>query len=166
MIVTAVTRDGERIGMTMSSFNSVSLEPPLVLFSVHKQALSFVHWNEISHYAINVLCEDQEDLSNNFARAKGDKWKGVNPIIGETGAPILPGALVTFECKAHCRYDGGDHDIFIGNIVNIFEGRIVTGRPLLFYAGRYRQLASVETAHTPPADTAELHGWVSDLNAW
>lgn len=165
VIVTAQTAGGERIGMTMSSFNSVSLDPPLVLFSVHRNALTFVHWQEMKHYAINILGEDQEELSNSFARAKSDKWEGVNSAVGENGAPILPGAIVTFECEAYSRYDGGDHEIFVGRILKWHEGRMET-QPLVFYGGKYRQLTSIADAHTPPSDTADLHGWVSDLHGW
>lgn len=165
VIVTAATAGGERIGMTMSSFNSVSLEPPLVLFSVHRKALTFVHWQEMQHYAINILAEDQEELSNRFAKAKTDKWEGIEPIAGETGAPILPGALAAFECEAFSRYDGGDHEIFVGRVLHLHEGRI-GAPPLVFFGGMYRQLAPAAGAHTPPSDNADLHGWVSDLHGW
>ncbi len=93
VVATAISPAGERLGMTMSSFNSVSLDPPLVLFSVHRLALSFSAWQKIEHYAINVLNEDQEELSNRFARAKGDKWEGLAPLFGKTGVPLPRGSL-------------------------------------------------------------------------
>ena len=156
VIVTAATRDGERLGMTMSSFNSVSLDPPLVLFSIRRAALAFAQWCEVTHYAVNVLAEEQEGLSNQFARARGDKWDGVTPRIGGTGAPLMPNASVAFECAAHARHDGGDHEIFIGRVVEIHEQ--AARRPLVFFEGRYRRLAAAASA-TPPEEALLVHGW-------
>lgn len=164
VIVTGAAPDGELIGMTMSSFNSVSLDPPLVLFSVHKKALSFTRWQSMKHYAINILSEDQEDLSNRFARAQGEKWQGVQPAKGKYGVPLIADALVTFECEAHARYDGGDHDIFVGKVVHLHRSRSQHDHPLVFANGRYRRLD--KTAHDRPSDVADLHGWVADLGGW
>lgn len=158
-IVTAVTPAGERLGMTVSSFNSVSLDPPLVLFSVHRQANSFAAWQQVTGYAIHVLNEEQEELSNRFARAKGDKWIGLSPVVGTAGAPLLPNALATFECEAHARYNGGDHEIFLGHVVALRDNPGRRGRPLVFFDGRYRQLATAGSAHTPPSEAVYLHGW-------
>ena len=159
VIVTAVAPDGARIGMTVSSFNSVSLDPPLVLFSVHRQALAFRVWQKIGRYAINILNEEQETLSNQFARAKGEKWDGVMPLSGATGVPIMPNACAVFECQAHARHDGGDHEIFVGRVLEIHESPVSRGRPLVFFEGSYRQLASVATGHKLPEDAVLPHGW-------
>ena len=159
VVVTAVAPDGARIGMTMSSFNSVSLDPPLVLFSVHRQALTFPIWQKIDSYAINILNEEQEILSNQFAHAKGEKWDGVMPLTGVTGVPIMPNACAVFECRAHARHDGGDHEIVVGRVIEIHDHSVTRGRPLVFFEGRYRQLASAVTAHNPPEDAVLLHGW-------
>jgi flavin reductase (DIM6/NTAB) family NADH-FMN oxidoreductase RutF len=159
VIVTAVTPDGARIGMTVSSFNSVSLDPPLVLFSVHRQAHTFPIWQRIGSYAINILSEEQETLSNQFARAKGEKWDGVMPLTGATGVPIMPNACAVLECQAHARHDGGDHEIFVGRVMEIHDHSVNRGRPLVFFEGRYRQLAGATTAHNPPEDAVLLHGW-------
>lgn len=159
VIITALAASGERLGMTVSSFNSVSLDPPLVLFSVHRQANSFAAWQQVPCYAINVLNEEQEELSNRFARAKGEKWTGLSPLAGATGVPVLPNALVTFECESHARYDGGDHEIFIGRVVALRDNLVKRGRPLVFFDGRYRQLAGLGDAHTPPSEAVYLHGW-------
>jgi len=161
VIVTGIAANGEFVGMTMSSFNSVSLDPPLVLFSVHKNALSFVHRQSMKHYAINVLGEDQEELSNRFARAKGDKWQGLKPAKGKSGMPVIPGALVTFECEAYARYEGGDHEIFVGKVVQLHQNRHEHDHPLIFAGGRYGKLD--KTAHKAPAEIGDLHGWVADL---
>lgn len=105
-IITTVTTGGDRLGMTISSFYSLSLEPPLVLFSIWREANSFVAWQQTERYAINVLSEDQEELSNKFARAKGEKWIGQTVLSGKTGLPLLPNAVLTFECEAYDRYEG------------------------------------------------------------
>jgi len=161
VVVTGLTAAGERIGMTMSSFNSVSLDPPLVLFSVHKQALSFPHWREMKNYAIHVLSEQQESLSNRFARAKGDKWQGVEPVDGVAGVPLIPDSLAIFECEAYARYEGGDHEIFVGKVTQLHWKKSAHDHPLVFAGARYRHLD--KSAHKPPEDVADIHGWVGDL---
>lgn len=159
VVATARTQAGELIGMTMSSFNSVSLDPPLILFSVHRKTMSFEAWQSISRYAINVLNEDQEQVSNQFARAGGNKWEDISVLTSASGVPLLPNAAVVFECVSHARYDGGDHEIFLGRVEAMHENAFTRGRPLVFFEGRYRQLASVATAHAPPPGVELLHGW-------
>jgi flavin reductase (DIM6/NTAB) family NADH-FMN oxidoreductase RutF len=88
VVATARTAAGQLIGMTMSSFNSVSLDPPLILFSVLRRARGFAAWQTVERYAINVLNEEQEQISNQFARATGDKWDGISPLTSETGVPM------------------------------------------------------------------------------
>jgi flavin reductase (DIM6/NTAB) family NADH-FMN oxidoreductase RutF len=157
-IVTTVAPGGERLGMTISSFNSLSLDPPLVLFSIVKAAHSFTAWQQAERYAINVLSEDQEELSNKFARAKGEKWIGQTVLNGKTGVPLLPNAVIAFECEAYGRHDGGDHEIFVGRVIELHENLAKRGHPLVFFGGQYRRLAAAQ-AHTP-ADIANfLHGW-------
>jgi flavin reductase (DIM6/NTAB) family NADH-FMN oxidoreductase RutF len=157
-IVTTVTAAGERLGMTISSFNSLSLDPPLVLFSIVKQAHSFAAWQQAERYAVNVLSENQEELSNRFARTKGEKWVGQTVLDGKTGVPLLPNAVIAFECEAYARHDGGDHEIFIGRVVEMHENRAKRGQPLVFCGGQYRRLGAVEA--TAPADIISfLHGW-------
>jgi flavin reductase (DIM6/NTAB) family NADH-FMN oxidoreductase RutF len=159
IVLTGQASDGERIGMTMSSFNSVSLDPPLVLFSIHRQAASLAKWRECKRYAINVLNEEQEELSNRFARAGSDKWDGIRPIAGVIGVPLLPNALVSFECEGYARYDGGDHEIFVVRVVQMHESPVNRGHPILFFDGRYRRLASTGSAHPAPIDAIYQHGW-------
>ncbi|MGB7221698.1 MAG: flavin reductase family protein [Bradyrhizobium sp.] len=159
VVATARTQAGELIGMTMSSFNSVSLDPPLILFSVHRKTMSFEAWQSISRYAINVLNEDQEQVSNQFARAGGNKWEDISVLTSASGVPLLPNAAVVFECASHARYDGGDHEIFLGRVEAMHEHAFTRGRPLVFFEGRYRQLASAATAHAPPPGVELTHGW-------
>jgi flavin reductase (DIM6/NTAB) family NADH-FMN oxidoreductase RutF len=157
-IVTGVTAGGERLGMTVSSFNSVSIAPPLVLFSVARRAHSFAAWAEMPRYAINILSAQQEELSNRFARPLGDKWSGLTVLDGDAGVPVLPNALATFECEAHARYDGGDHEIFVGRVVALRTSVHKQEAPLIFFGGRYRHL---ETGFRdmPPRDVSIFEGW-------
>jgi flavin reductase (DIM6/NTAB) family NADH-FMN oxidoreductase RutF len=159
IVLTGQTSAGERLGMTMSSFNSVSLDPPLVLFSIHRQAASLVKWRECKRYAINVLNEDQEELSNRFARPQSAKWDGIRPLAGRTGVPLLANALVSFECEEYARHDGGDHEIFVARVLELHESPVNRGHPILFFDGRYRRLASTGPAHPAPIDAVYQHGW-------
>ncbi len=158
VVVTGVSRAGERLGMTASSFNSVSVDPPLVLFSVARRAHSFPAWMQIERYAINVLSQSQELISNRFARPLGDKWSELVVIEGETGAPLLPNALASFECETHAHFDGGDHIIFVGRVVALRTTSRKQAQPLIFYGGRYRHLDAGFQEH-PPYDVNIFAGW-------
>lgn len=157
-IITGVTDGGERLGMTVSSFNSVSLDPPLVLFSVARRANSFASWCTMPRYAVNILSQQQEQLSNRFARSGTDKWTDVLVQDGHTGLPIMPNALAVFECEAHARHDGGDHEIFIGRVVALRTSPHKQDMPLLFFGGRYRRL-DTGFADLPPRDASIFEGW-------
>jgi flavin reductase (DIM6/NTAB) family NADH-FMN oxidoreductase RutF len=138
-VVTASGPDGQPIGLTMSSFNSVSLEPPLVLFSIDRKSYSLKAMLEAKGYAINVLSENQKRLSNKFARAQSDKWSDVEHTRGHHGAPLLPDALAHFECVPYAHYDGGDHVIFVGRVIRFAAN--TTDSPLIFFRGAYHSLA-------------------------
>jgi len=157
-VITGITESGERLGMTVSSFNSVSISPPLVLFSVARRAHSFEAWQDTPRYAINILSQQQEEISNRFARAGGDKWSGVLALDGQTGLPLLPNALAVFECEAHGRYDGGDHEIFVGRVLSFRVSPHKMEQPLIFFGGRYRRLAAGR-GDLPPRDASIFEGW-------
>ncbi|MDQ0314383.1 flavin reductase family protein [Amorphus orientalis] len=156
-VVTAEADDGERYGMTVNSFSSVSLDPPLVLFSVATAARGIEGWRAAEHYAVNVLAWNQQDISNRFARPLTDKWSGLQIDTGVTGAPLIPDALARFECRAEHQYAGGDHIIFVGRVV-AFDTPRPGAEPLVFHGGRYRELTH-EHDITVPADALWLHGW-------
>ena len=139
-VVTASTQDGDVVGMTMSSFNSVSLDPPLVLFSVARSAYSLAAMQSAKGFGINLLGQPQQDLSTRFARALGDKWNAVDHRRGVHDAPLLSGALAHFECVPYARHDGGDHEIFLARVVRFHVPE--AGEPLIFFRGRYHALAS------------------------
>src|SRR3569623_3450863 len=134
-IVTARTAEGSVIGLTAISFNSVSLAPPLVLWSLAQAAGSLPVFRAGSHYAINILAKDQRALAERFATKGADRWNGVGFAEGMGGAPLLEGAAATFECFNRSRYEEGDHVIFVGEVERC---RWRAGAsPLLFHGGRY-----------------------------
>lgn len=135
-VITATADDGSLIGMTMSSFNSVSLDPPLILFSVDRKAYSLPSLLAAKGYAVNILARDQDDISNRFAKAMSDKWEAVESTNGYEQAPLIAGALAHFECEPHATHDGGDHVIFVGRVVR-YSTRPDKPPPLLFFRGRY-----------------------------
>ena len=139
-VVTARDAAGEPVGMTMSSFNSVSLDPPLVLFSVDRAAHSLPAMQAAEGYAINILGRTQEHLSTRFARARADKFAEVAHSPGYGAAPVLADVLARFECKPYAQYDGGDHVIFVCEVLNLSASD--EDEPLIFYRGRYHTLAA------------------------
>ncbi|NQW93408.1 MAG: flavin reductase family protein [Polaromonas sp.] len=134
-IVTARTSDGTLIGLTANSFNSVSLSPPLVLWSLSQAASSMAAFSTGSHYAINILAADQKDLAERFASKRADRWDGVLFDDGVAGAPLLAGAAASFECFNRSRYEEGDHVIFVGEVEHCTH----TGgaAPLLYHGGKF-----------------------------
>jgi len=139
-IITAMGSDEKPIGMTMSSFNSVSLDPPLILFSVERKSYSLQAMQEAEGYAVNILSRAQEQLSNKFARALADKFADVEHEPGFAQAPLLHDALAHFECAPYANYDGGDHVIFVGRVVR-FSARMDLD-PLVFFRGKYADLTT------------------------
>lgn len=154
-IVTADV-DGTLIGATISSFNSVSLTPPLILFSLAKSAQSLPLWLQAKHFAVTVLAEHETDLSNRFARGGAEKWESVAPLRTAHGTPLLRGGLVTFECAAYATHPGGDHEILLGRVLTFSRAKAA---PLLFFGGRYQRLHSPQPMETPPETEHLLHGW-------
>ena len=134
-IVTACTADGKVIGLTANSFNSVSLDPPLVLWSLSQAAASLPAFRAGTHYAINVLASDQKPLAERFALKGTDRWAGVSFVEGTGGAPLLVGAAATFECFNRSRYEEGDHVIFVGEVERCSWRKGAS--PLLFHGGRF-----------------------------
>ena len=139
-VITTVDAAGTPYGVTANSFTSLSLDPPLCLFCLDHKAMSFDAFHSSSHFAVNVLGEDQEGVSANFARSQPDKWNGVEYNTWKTGSPILPGCLANLECDTHAIHEGGDHVIVVGRVREMVY-REDDSRPLLFYRGRYNALA-------------------------
>lgn len=136
-VITTVSKDGAPYGLTANAFTSVSLEPPLLLVSVDRKAESFPYFEESKVFTVNILRDNQEAISRRFAVSGGKKFEGIAYHIGGNGAPILDDALAHIECRLYAAHDGGDHMIYLGEIM---EAETREGKPLLFYRGGYRSL--------------------------
>lgn len=127
-------KDGQSAGVTVNSVASVSLEPPLVLWSISRGSRSFSLFQNAGGFAINVLSKDQIELSRHFSSKVEDKFLGVPTRSGNLGIPLLEGAVAHLECTLEAAYDGGDHVILVGRVVRF--SRFIE-EPLLFVQGRY-----------------------------
>lgn len=137
--VTVVTTDSEPpTGLTANSVTSLSLDPPLVLFAVDKKAGSLEAFKETRRFAVSILTAEQQDISNRFATPGPKDFSDLKTQTAETGAPILSDSLAWVDCKVVDILPGGDHDIFIGEVL---AGDAKEGDPLLYYAGKYREVA-------------------------
>jgi flavin reductase (DIM6/NTAB) family NADH-FMN oxidoreductase RutF len=134
-VVTTRAKDGRRVGITVNSFASVSLDPPRVLWSLARQAQSFADFVNASHFAINVLAANQHHLSRQFSTPMPDKFEGVECLEESSLCPLLKGATAHFVCRSVRQLDGGDHVIFLGEVE---EYKWSEGEPLVFHSGRYR----------------------------
>jgi flavin reductase (DIM6/NTAB) family NADH-FMN oxidoreductase RutF len=133
-VITAANVKGERVGLTANSFSSVSLDPPMVLWSLSMFAPSLRVFQEASHYAVNVLARGHDDLAMKFAKPAEDKFVGVDFREGLGGAPVLHDVVATFECRNAFRYYGGDHVIFLGAVESYAH---TPGEPLMFCRGKF-----------------------------
>jgi flavin reductase (DIM6/NTAB) family NADH-FMN oxidoreductase RutF len=134
-VITTVSDNGTPYGLTANAFMSVSLEPPLLLISVDKKAESYPYFEQSKVFTVNILRDDQEGLSRRFAVSGGNKFEAVAYHRGANETPILEDTLAHIECRLYAAYDGGDHTLYLGEIL---EAETREGRPLLFYRGGYR----------------------------
>jgi len=134
-VVTARTPDGHKMGVTVNSFSSVSLDPPLILWSLSRQTPTFIDFTNATYFAVNVLESRQHHLSRQFSTPLPDKFAGVEFEEGTGGVPLLHGAIAQFVCRKVRQYDGGDHIILVGEVE---EYKYNEGEPLVFHSGRYR----------------------------
>jgi len=135
------SRSGERIhGMTVSDFTSVSLEPPLVLVSAAKTSQTLEVILAGACFAINILAEGQQELSNHFAsKATEDtRFDGLETATGKTGAPLIPDAIANIDCTLVATHDAGDHILCVGQVEEV---QLADSAPLVYFQGRYRELA-------------------------
>jgi len=140
-IVTSTDKQGKPIGFTANSFSSVSLEPPLLSICLAKTASSYSVFNQTSHFAVNILAEDQKALSNTFARPSEDRFANVNWQLSENNNPLLAGTAAWFDCVVYQRVDAGDHLLLLGE-VNAFANSGKTG--LGYARGAYFTPAQTE----------------------
>jgi len=134
-IVTALDGAGKPVGVTANSFNSVSLDPPLVLWSLARTAASMTVFEQGSHYAINILASSQKALAERFGRRSVNRFAGVSFSAGSGGAPVIDGSAAVFECRNRSRYEEGDHVIFVGEVERCAHR--AGAHPLIFHGGRY-----------------------------
>jgi 3-hydroxy-9,10-secoandrosta-1,3,5(10)-triene-9,17-dione monooxygenase reductase component len=136
-VITTVSSDGRHAGLTANSFSSVSMDPPLVLFSLARDAESFAAFQTARHFAVNVLAADQAELSTLFASTGSDKFVQVSFTTDSHGCARFDGCVAHFECVVERVYEGGDHLIFVGEVTDFDYDSKIT--PLLFVAGRYSE---------------------------
>src|SRR5262252_277264 len=137
-VITTRDQSGRPYGLTANAVTSLSLEPPLLLICVDRKAETFPHFFDSKIFVLNILAEDQEEVSRRFAKTGGDKFTGVPCRVGHLDTPILEGTLGHVECRIIETLEGGDHVIHVGEVQHA-EAR--DGRPLLFFRGRYQQMA-------------------------
>lgn len=134
-IVTTRAPDGSAIGLTANSFNSVSLHPPLVLWSLSLKAASLAAFANAKHYAIHVLAVEQQAVAERFASRVVDRFDGMSTGQGLGGVPILPGCAAVFECASRSQYPEGDHVILVGEVLACHSD--ASRSPLLFHGGKF-----------------------------
>ena len=139
-IVTTRDSNGDAIGLTVSSFNSVSMDPPLILWSILRASPNLALFEAAEHFAVNVLANDQAEISNRFASPIADRFAGLDVTSGIGGVPLIVGSAAQFECAAWKQMDGGDHLIVVGRVLD-FRGS--NRSPLIFAKGRYETLGLV-----------------------
>lgn len=138
-VVTTRTPTGEPIGITVNSFNSVSLQPPLIVWSLSLDLPSRALFENCEYYAINVLAEDQQALSERFGgRGEGDRFVDLELECGEGDVPLLVDCCARFVCRNTVRHEGGDHLVFVSEVLSFERNE---REPLLYFGGRYRRLA-------------------------
>ena len=137
-VASVLDREGFPRGLTVSSFTSVSLEPPLILICLGHAVTSIEDFRQARHFGISILREGDRSLSDRFAQKAQDHFDGVDWQAGETGVPLLSRALAAIECSVCQRFTAGDHDILVGEVVRTC---VNDGAPLVHFASRYRTLA-------------------------
>lgn len=158
-IVTTRDAAGEDCGLTANSFNSVSLDPPMVLWSLARSSLSMDAFRDAEYFAVHILAADQEPLSNGFAKRGADKFAGLAPDRGVGDIPLLAGCAARFQCRTAYQYEGGDHVIFVGEVIAFDHD---DRAPLLFHGGRYalaaRRAAALTASNAADADAPGSFG--------
>lgn len=138
-IITCTDQTGAPVGITANSFNSVSLDPPLILWSVGKQARSLPAFDEASSFAVHILRDDQADLSQRFAKSGTDKFVGLPVETGLGGVPLLSDCAARLECALHAKHPAGDHVLFIAEVNRLTSDP--NAMPLVYHGGRYAELS-------------------------
>lgn len=155
-VITTVHEDTP-VGFACQSFAALSLEPPLVLFCPTKVSRSWQAIEASGNFCVNILHENQKDISARFGSREPDKFAGIDWVPSKLGSPIIEGTLAHIDCTVHSVYDGGDHLVVFGAVKSLSDVPRKKPRPLLFYQGQY---TGIEPDKTTPAD------WRNDLEAF
>lgn len=162
-IITAMGRDGTPVGVTVNSFNSASLDPPLVLWSLNRSSGTLPVFSEAGSFVVHILSAEQIELSNRFARPADDKFDGIEFGEGLGGAPLLAGCAARFECRTMYQYEGGDHIIFVGEVQRFDQSG---GATLLFHKGRYALSAEQRKVESAGEGADPRGGFIDDYLAY
>ena len=157
-VITVLDAQGMAIGMTANSFNSVSLDPPLIVWSLRSNASTFAAYSQAKRFVVNILSQDQIEVSNRFARSGPDRFAGVPVTPGIAGVPLIDGCAAHLECRTEATYPGGDHLLFLGRVERIVG---TLRKPLAFGAGKYMVVHPYDHAMGVGAGS----GNVASLNA-
>ena len=141
-VITAAGQGGTPLGLTINSFASVSLDPPLILWSLDRGSDRFAALMAAKHFAVNMLGAESRDLAQRLARKGQSGLEGAAVRTGAHGLALLTDAIAHFECAVEHRHDGGDHVIFVGRV--LAHDHRSHGDPLIYYRGRYRALSELE----------------------
>jgi 3-hydroxy-9,10-secoandrosta-1,3,5(10)-triene-9,17-dione monooxygenase reductase component len=144
-VTIVTTRDGvgADVGLTANSFNSVSLDPPMVLWSLGKNSTNLAAFEAAQYFAVHILAADQDGLSTRFAKSGTDKFDALRVGRGHGGVPLIDGCTARFECRTAFKYEGGDHVIFVGEVLTFDHN---DGPPLVFHGGRYARVVRQSSA--------------------
>ena len=143
VIVVTTSIEGAYLGVTVNSFTSVSLDPPLVLFCLDKKAQTAQSFLDAHHFAFNILSEAQEEISNYFARSNKKDFSNIPFDLCEGNTPMLRETLGVIQCKKHDVFDGGDHHIIIGEVIKLSYDEENVKKPLLYYSGKYNKILTI-----------------------
>ncbi len=133
-VMTCMGPNGSRIGVTVNSFTSLSLNPPLIMWALADSSANFGSFEAGAPFAVNVLSIDQEQAARQFATPAGDKFANIDIHEGIDGVPLIVGCVAYLECRTEARYPGGDHEIIVGRVRRVFN---IARRPLLFHGGQF-----------------------------
>jgi flavin reductase (DIM6/NTAB) family NADH-FMN oxidoreductase RutF len=142
-IVCTRAPNGRYVGFTANSFNSVSLDPPLILWTIARRSGSLGAFEAAERYAVNVLSSEQADLARRFSRPHADRFAGVTHRLGWSDAPLIDGCVAWLECRHHARHIAGDHVVFVGEVVTVERAR---GHALIFHQGGFASTAPTSDA--------------------
>lgn len=147
-VVTTRAASRQPVGVTISAFCSLSLDPPLILFCLERSAQCFESFVTAEGFTVNVLAEGQAALSAKFAAPLGDRWRDVSFAVGQAGMPVLPECAANLECRRHAVHDGGDHAIVVGEVLHV---QTTDRPPLVYFRGTYGAFDPMPRAGTGAA---------------